>query len=949
MELQTLGKYNLDRVIGRGAMGVIYEAFDTVLHRKVAIKTMTGELTNDPNLRKRFYMEARAAANLHHVNIITIHDLGEEGRTPYIVMELLEGTDLKSLFQQEKTLSFARILQIGAQASHGLNYAHANNVVHRDIKPANVFVCSNDTVKILDFGVAHVVSSTLTQAGMLLGSIGYMAPEQIVGQKVDGRADQYSVGVILYELVTGVKPFIEKDITATIHAIMKNPPVPPRNIRDDCPPEVEKIVLRCLSKNREDRYPSMLEVAKAMESALDSGRAAEAAPVKVSRTLADISVSGKALPLVPPQMETREWLSIQELLSQTRSKVQNGEVQEAFGMLKEHYKIYQKDPEFLTCFRQVKAEKESFDKKALLQKHYHDALKLLDEDNFKLARLELETLLKIEPSSVLISQLEQEITHRETLAQLQEWVEEADKILTAGQWLDLARHVGEGRSRFRRDNNFLTRETQLAVRVEKAVQKAYRHAEQSLAWKPFVDAVAPLAALYPDRDGINTFYSEAQKQAGLQQVIVRLQEWVDQSEELLAQQKWREVDIHLASGDLAFQELPEYRECRANVLVKREKAEIAGAIQDVAPLEAQGQWAAVADMLRPILRKYPESRILVEKYNQVMKDKLEKERQDALRDFLADQARIVDSMLKTQQLEQAKKYLMVLLDKYPGTPEFEDRMIDLENRLGFQRSVAEIRGLIEAEDYGGAADLFQMLREAYPDEVQLEILKHELENLRMTLDTRNLRANMGARLQNALQLVEKGAFDRALEIVQSLMKSNPEHTSLYAISITIEGKKASYERDTLLAELREIERMEKDGEMYFACEKAASLVPRFPGEASLPTLSQALRKKYVDGQVDRIRAAVGRGALKEAQAIIETNNRLFPDETSFGELAEELDMESRKTDFITAEMGRVRQALAENRVDEALEIVNSLIPLVPENQELKDILKDIVFRKTRKI
>ena len=306
-------------------------------------------------------------------------------------------------------------------------------------------------------------------------------------------------------------------------------------------------------------------------------------------------------------------------------------------------------------------------------------------------------------------------------------------------------------------------------------------------------------------------------------------------------------------------------------------------------------------------------------------------------------------MLKTQQLEQAKKYLMVLLDKYPGTPEFEDRMIDLENRLAFQRSVTEIRGLIEAEDYGGAADLFQMLREAYPDEVQLEILKHELENLRMTLDTRNLRANMGARLQNALQLAEKGAFDRALEIVQALRKSNPEHTSLYAISITIEGKKASYERDTLRAELREIERMEKDGEMYFACEKAASLVPRFPGEASLPTLSQALRKKYVDGQVDRIRAAVGRGALKEAQAIIETNNRLFPDETSFGALAEELDMESRKTDFITAEMGRVRQALAENRVDEALEIVNSLIPLVPENQELKDILKDIVFRKTRKI
>ena len=215
MQYKSLGKYQIQDVLGKGSMGVIYVAFDTALERKVAVKTMTSELMTDPQLRKRFYTEARAAGALRHTNIITIFELGEEQKTPYIVMELLNGTDLKSMMQSSERWPYRKLLNIAIQTGKGLHYAHQNGVVHRDIKPANIFICSDGLVKILDFGVAHVLTSTMTQAGMLLGSLGYMPPEQIIGQKVDGRVDQYSLGVILYELITGNKPFLEKDIPTT--------------------------------------------------------------------------------------------------------------------------------------------------------------------------------------------------------------------------------------------------------------------------------------------------------------------------------------------------------------------------------------------------------------------------------------------------------------------------------------------------------------------------------------------------------------------------------------------------------------------------------------------------------------------------------------------------------------------------------------------------------------
>jgi serine/threonine-protein kinase len=241
-------------------MGVLYRARDSVLERDVALKMMHVDFTLDSTARERFQREAKAVARLQHRNVVTIHELGEVDGTPYIVMEFLTGKDLDALLKSGVELTIAQKLDIGAQICEGLSYAHEQGIIHRDIKPGNVRILEDGTVKILDFGIAKFAMSSVTQSGTVMGTPSYMAPEQIMGQPLDGRADLFAVGVLLYELFTGAKPFSGDSPTAVVYQIMH---VEPRQIRDvapDLPDAVQQIISRALEKNADDRYSKAAEM-----------------------------------------------------------------------------------------------------------------------------------------------------------------------------------------------------------------------------------------------------------------------------------------------------------------------------------------------------------------------------------------------------------------------------------------------------------------------------------------------------------------------------------------------------------------------------------------------------------------------------------------------------------------------------------------------------------------
>ena len=258
--MNSIGRYQLVEKLGQGGMGVVYRAFDTLLQRVVAVKLISGNIETGPEQRERFFREARAAGQLSHRNIITIHDLGEHEGQPYLAMEYLEGEDLQHRLARPERISLARKVELAIEVCQGLEYAHARGVVHRDIKPANIFITDVGTAKILDFGLARLVTSELTNSNMMMGTINYMAPEQVRGERADHRSDIFSIGVVFYELLGGRKAFEGESFAATLYKILQEEPEPLLDIDPNLPPDLVAIVERALAKPRDERYQHMSDM-----------------------------------------------------------------------------------------------------------------------------------------------------------------------------------------------------------------------------------------------------------------------------------------------------------------------------------------------------------------------------------------------------------------------------------------------------------------------------------------------------------------------------------------------------------------------------------------------------------------------------------------------------------------------------------------------------------------
>ena len=269
---QQLGRYKIVRELGKGAMGVVYEGLDPNIGRRVAIKTARRDVldasAHADEMMERFLREARAAGALNHPNIITIYDADEQEGIAYIAMEFLEGGDLRDVIEKKRQLEPEAIVDLGAAVCDALASAHDRGVVHRDIKPANIMMPSNAPVKVADFGIAHMSDSTLTQEGALIGTPFYMSPEQFMGKKVDGRSDLFSVAVMLYELVTGEKPFTGEALSTVMHHVIRTDPVPPHELNFNIPETLSRVILKAMSKRPAERYPDGRAFAAALRESL---------------------------------------------------------------------------------------------------------------------------------------------------------------------------------------------------------------------------------------------------------------------------------------------------------------------------------------------------------------------------------------------------------------------------------------------------------------------------------------------------------------------------------------------------------------------------------------------------------------------------------------------------------------------------------------------------------
>ena len=267
------GRYEVTKELGRGAMGTVYLGKDATGHRTVAVKTFRFDGVDPqelPALKERFFREAESVKQLSHPAIVKVYETGEERGNAYFSMELLEGITLQKFCAKRGFLSVKRAAEIAACVADALAYAHGRGVVHRDIKPANIMILSNGDIKVTDFGVARFVGASQTQTGVVLGTPNYMSPEQLTGSKVDGRSDLFSLGVVVYELLTGVRPFQAKNITELICLHETHQPAPPSTLRPEVPASCDALVARALQRELDARYQQGRDMARDLRAVMCS-------------------------------------------------------------------------------------------------------------------------------------------------------------------------------------------------------------------------------------------------------------------------------------------------------------------------------------------------------------------------------------------------------------------------------------------------------------------------------------------------------------------------------------------------------------------------------------------------------------------------------------------------------------------------------------------------------
>ena len=286
-------RYELQELVGTGGMSSVYKAHDRLLARTVALKVLHQQYTDDEDYVERFRREARAVAALSHPNIVTVIDRGEHGDRQFIVFEFVDGENLKQLVQRSGPLPVETALELGTQVARGLGFAHEQGLVHRDVKPQNVLLNGNGEAKVTDFGIARSldVKQGMTQTGTVLGTSDYIAPEQAQGQSVDGHTDVYSLGVVMYELLTNEVPFPGENFVAVAMRHINEPPPPVRDKRPDVSPRLEAAIQRAMAKDPADRFPSMVDFCHELEACL-----AEAEGTQILPPPAGSGTPGRARP-----------------------------------------------------------------------------------------------------------------------------------------------------------------------------------------------------------------------------------------------------------------------------------------------------------------------------------------------------------------------------------------------------------------------------------------------------------------------------------------------------------------------------------------------------------------------------------------------------------------------------------------------------------------------------
>lgn len=738
-ELKKIGKYEVEGVIGRGGMGIVFKASDPTLGRSVAIKMMTASYADDPDLLKRFYREAQFTGKLHHANIVTVYDLGDLDGNPYFVMEYLEGESLDSVIASGREVSMIRKLAYIVQVCAGLEYAHAQGVIHRDIKPANVMVMKDDSVKIVDFGIARVGNDRLTRPRQVMGSYHYMAPEQVNDKEIDSRTDLFSTGVVLYQLVTSHLPFDARDTISTLMKLLNEPAPPLSTYISHYPPELDGIIERALQKSQEDRYQSaeefsydLLQVSERLKQEAASALLSQAENLAEAGDL--VAARGEALQALKLDrnnsrahalirriqqitVERQRTAQALALLRSAESDLAEGNFDHALASLKQAHELDSKNEDVLKMSERARRQKESADR------HRECVRRAAAEHNA--GRLE-----EAEKAIHEALSLKPDAPHALALAQ------------------EISRDLDERRRRQELQNLI----TQAREHIGK---EDYERALQVLSDARQIDATSAVVEQITSqaRKGLE----EQHRRAQIEQCLSEIHDLVRRAEHTSALQA-------LTQAIGAFPGEPRLLQLREETQAQLEKAERVAWVekqkQAASSLADAGQTADARDVLRSALDRYPDEEALASLLSSVQQ-RIEHE---------AAQQRRADCIRRSQEALGRRAYpdaVEILRSAHVEFPDDEiARMLDSaiagqESENKITAALGKAKELDGAEQFDDAVGVLQSALREHDDSRLHELLRVVRE--RQSAFKEEVREV----LTNARHLLEREQADEAIAMLRT--------------------------------------------------------------------------------------------------------------------------------------------------------------------------------------
>ncbi len=636
--LQKFGKYEILEELGRGAMGVVYKARDPLIGRMVALKTVMPGMLSDGDLLKRFYREAQSAGRLQHPNIVVIYDLGESDGLPYIAMELVEGESLQKLIARGVSLPLAAKLRILVQICRGLGYAHRNGVVHRDVKPANILVTPDGSVKVVDFGIVHLADTGMTSTGMILGTVSYMSPEQLRGEHVDARSDIFSVGILMYELLSGRKPFEGANVTAILLRIATGEPQLLSELVPGIPSALEDVVRKCLRKDPEERFQALEDLAfeleplardlqrGVVEDMVQQGRdflaqneLTRAEEVLRNALVLDSSHGAAKSLMSKVQTELRRLKAsgaIKQYLEEGQNLLEQAKYQEASRAFEEILRLdshHGQARDLLQRAREAAARTEE------LRKRLSAAKRALAEGDLTLAESELRKALDIDREQAetagLLEKIRTERYARERRLRLREGLNSARELLRQERYDEVLGQVLVLHTDFPEEAEVEQLLATIRQRIEQReqVQEAFNEVKALLEQEKFQEAIDRAETVrfrFPADTESTRLYDFAKTESGLAERRQRLElETTALQEQIKAQQ----YDAAIARGQRLQQEFPGSIElARLVMLAQSEKAaaerqaQIAAVRRSVDALRQAGRLVEAAGEAERAQERFPD-------------------------------------------------------------------------------------------------------------------------------------------------------------------------------------------------------------------------------------------------------------------------------------------------------------------------------------------------------